>query len=75
MQQGLGGGGRRDGDDDDEFEYDGSGRPPIPKRPTIPERPDDEPGSADEDDLDEWMEWVVDDSPAPAGKKRKYAEA
>ena len=31
--------------------------------------------TADEDDLDEWMEWVVDDSPAPAGKKRKYAEA
>lgn len=42
-------------DDDDnnnngEFEYVGSGRPPIPKRPAIPERPKDEPGSADEED-------------------------
>lgn len=44
-------------DDDDpyeEFEYDGSGRPPIPKRPPIPQRPPDNPGSADElDKLDE----------------------
>ncbi|TBU33603.1 hypothetical protein BD311DRAFT_712819 [Dichomitus squalens] len=59
MQQGLGGGGRRDDDDDDEFEDDGSGRPPIPKRPAIPERPDGEPGSADEDDLDEKPQVVV----------------
>lgn len=53
------GGGGRDNDEDDEFEYDGSGRPPIPKRPAIPERPDDEPGSADEDDLDEKPQIVV----------------
>lgn len=58
MQNGMGGGGR-DNDEDDEFEYDGSGRPPIPKRPAIPERPDDEPGSADEDDLDEKPQIVV----------------
>ncbi|KAI1797415.1 hypothetical protein LXA43DRAFT_878433 [Ganoderma leucocontextum] len=58
IQNGLGGGGRED-DDDDEFEYDGSGRPPIPKRPAIPERPDDEPGSANEDDLDEKPQIVV----------------
>jgi hypothetical protein len=37
----------------DEFEDDGSGRPPIPRRPAIPERPADEPGSADEEDGDE----------------------
>nr|VWO99734.1 Uncharacterized protein [Ganoderma boninense] len=58
MQNGMGGRGR-DADEDDEFEYDGSGRPPIPKRPAIPERPDDEPGSADEDDLDEKPQIVV----------------
>lgn len=58
MQNGMGGGGRDD-EEDDEFEYDGSGRPPIPKRPAIPERPDDEPGSADEDDLDEKPQIVV----------------
>jgi len=40
-----------DEDEYEEFEYDGSGRPPIPKRPPIPERPPDNPGSADE--LDE----------------------
>jgi hypothetical protein len=39
-----------DEDQDDEYEYDGSGRPPIPKRPPIPERPKDEPGSADENE-------------------------
>ncbi|PIL29833.1 hypothetical protein GSI_08040 [Ganoderma sinense ZZ0214-1] len=58
IQNGMGGGGRDD-DEDGEFEYDGSGRPPIPKRPAIPERPDDEPGSADEDDLDEKPQIVV----------------
>ncbi|KAJ7193319.1 hypothetical protein GGX14DRAFT_589039 [Mycena pura] len=49
-----------DEDDDDEFEADdGSGRPPIPRRPAIPERPDDDPGSADEDDGDEKPQVVV----------------
>lgn len=39
-----------DDDDDPEFEPDdGSGRPPIPRRPAIPQRPDDDPGSAEED--------------------------
>ncbi|KAJ7897173.1 hypothetical protein B0H14DRAFT_2677180 [Mycena olivaceomarginata] len=43
-----------------EFEPDdGSGRPPIPRRPAIPERPDDDPGSADEDDGDEKPQIVV----------------
>ncbi|OBZ72406.1 hypothetical protein A0H81_07545 [Grifola frondosa] len=56
LQQRVSGGG---GDDDDELEYDGSGRPPIPRRPSIPERPDDEPGSADEDDADEKPQVVV----------------
>ncbi|KAH9481765.1 hypothetical protein JR316_0006292 [Psilocybe cubensis] len=38
--------------DDDEFEYTGEGRAPIPRRPrpAIPERPADDPGSADEDE-------------------------
>ncbi|KAJ7109917.1 hypothetical protein C8R44DRAFT_883940 [Mycena epipterygia] len=45
---------------DAEFERDdGSGRPPIPRRPAIPERPDDDPGSADEDDGDEKPQVVV----------------
>ncbi|KAJ6503239.1 hypothetical protein C8R47DRAFT_1105262 [Mycena vitilis] len=45
---------------DDEFEPDdGSGRPPIPRRPAIPERPDDDPGSADEDNGDEKPQVVV----------------
>jgi len=48
-----------DSDEDDEYGYDGSGRPPIPKRPTIPERPDDDPGSAQEDDGDEKPQVVV----------------
>src|ERR1700721_1277276 len=38
---------------DDAAEWDGTGRPPIPRRPPIPERPDDDPGSADEDSGDE----------------------
>ncbi|KZT73641.1 hypothetical protein DAEQUDRAFT_422163 [Daedalea quercina L-15889] len=46
-------------EEDDEYEYDGSGRPPIPKRPAIPERPDDDPGSGDEDDGDEKPQVVV----------------
>ena len=60
MQRNLGGaGGHADEDEDDEFEDDGSGRPPIPRRPAIPERPEDEPGSADEDDDDERPQVVV----------------
>ena len=50
-------------DDEDEPQYedydDGSGRPPIPRRPAIPQRPDDDPGSADEDDVDEAPQVVV----------------
>ena len=50
-------------DDEDEPQYedwdDGSGRPPIPRRPAIPQRPDDDPGSADEDDGDEAPQIVV----------------
>ncbi|KAI0034555.1 hypothetical protein K488DRAFT_83850 [Vararia minispora EC-137] len=48
-----------DEDDDDEFEDYGSGRVPIPKRPAIPQRPDDDPGSADEDEPDEAPQIVV----------------
>lgn len=44
---------------DDEFEYDGSGRPPIPRRPAIPERPEDDQGSADEDSGDEKPQVIV----------------
>ncbi|KAF8640258.1 hypothetical protein AX16_010153 [Volvariella volvacea WC 439] len=64
-----GGRGRGGAYEDEEWEYDGSGRPPIPKRPRgepdrderppIPERPDDDPGSADEDDDDEKPQVVV----------------
>ncbi|KAL0571659.1 hypothetical protein V5O48_010299 [Marasmius crinis-equi] len=46
-------------DYDDEWEYDGSGRPPIPRRPAIPERPASQPGSEDEDDGDEKPQVVV----------------
>ncbi|KAG2337450.1 hypothetical protein BDR05DRAFT_970223 [Suillus weaverae] len=48
-------------EDEDEPQYydDGSGRPPIPVRPAIPERPDDDPGSVDEDDVDERPQVVV----------------
>ena len=60
------------GDNDhEEFEYVGSGRPPIPKRPTIPERPKDNPGSADEDDGDEKPQVVV----LKAGKHLTEREA
>ena len=51
--------GQDDSDDEQEFEDDGSGRPPIPRRPAIPERPKDDPGSADEDDLEERPQIVV----------------
>ncbi|KAH9838546.1 uncharacterized protein C8Q71DRAFT_535533 [Rhodofomes roseus] len=51
--------GTAEDEDDDEYEYDGSGRPPIPKRPAIPERPDDDPGSAEEDNGDEKPQVVV----------------
>ncbi|KAG1857859.1 hypothetical protein C8R48DRAFT_606746 [Suillus tomentosus] len=48
-------------EDEDEPQYydDGSGRPPIPVRAAIPQRPDDDPGSADEDDIDERPQVVV----------------
>ena|ERR1700731_2318066 len=36
-------------EDEEEEEWDGTGRPPIPRRPPIPERPADDPGSADEE--------------------------
>ncbi|THH11018.1 hypothetical protein EW145_g919 [Phellinidium pouzarii] len=36
-----------------------SGRPPIPRRPSPPQRPDDDLGSADEDDGDEKPQVVV----------------
>lgn len=45
---------------DDEFEDMGDGRVPIPRRPAIPERPEGDPGSADEeDDMDEKPQVVV----------------
>jgi hypothetical protein len=50
-------------EEEEEWEDDGSGRPPIPKRPrerpAIPERPADDPGSADEDEGDEKPQVVV----------------
>jgi len=63
LQKQIGGRvGNRDQDydeDEDQFEDDGSGRPPIPVRPSIPERPDDDPGSEDEDDGEEKPQVVV----------------
>jgi hypothetical protein len=47
------------GDENQEFEDDGSGRPPIPRRPAIPERPADDPGSGEEDLDDEAPQVVV----------------
>lgn len=44
---------------DDEYYNDGSGRPPIPQRPAVPERPEGDIGSADEDDGDEKPQVVV----------------
>ncbi|KII89677.1 hypothetical protein PLICRDRAFT_90865 [Plicaturopsis crispa FD-325 SS-3] len=58
-------------EEDPEFEDDGSGRPPIPRRPAIPERPDDEAGSEDEDDGDEKPQVVV----LKAGKHLTSREA
>jgi hypothetical protein len=48
-----------DEDEEDEYEWDGTGRPPIPQRPAIPERPEGDPGSASEDDGDEKPQVVV----------------
>jgi len=51
------------GEEDEQWEDDGSGRPPIPRRPRerapIPERPDGDAGSADEEDGDELPQVVV----------------
>ncbi|KAI0703776.1 hypothetical protein BC835DRAFT_1410505 [Cytidiella melzeri] len=46
-------------EEEDGYEYDGSGRPPIPKRPAIPKRPEDDPGSAEEDDEKDLPQIVV----------------
>ncbi|KIM57418.1 hypothetical protein SCLCIDRAFT_1219470 [Scleroderma citrinum Foug A] len=48
-------------EDEDEPQYydDGSGRPPIPLRPAIPDRPKDDRGSASEDDADELPQVIV----------------
>jgi hypothetical protein len=48
-----------EGEDEPQYYDDGSGRPPIPIRAAIPERPDDDPGSVDEDDVDERPQVVV----------------
>jgi len=59
--------------EDEEFEYVGGGRAPIPKRPAIPERPKDDPGSADEEEdfVDERPQVVV----LKAGKHLTEREA
>ncbi|KAF9266375.1 hypothetical protein L218DRAFT_64477 [Marasmius fiardii PR-910] len=65
LQNKMSGNSNEDEEDyDEEWEYvnDGSGRPPIPRRPArppIPERPEDDPGSADEEDGDEKPQVVV----------------
>ncbi|KDR78799.1 hypothetical protein GALMADRAFT_209182 [Galerina marginata CBS 339.88] len=58
-------------DDEEEFEYVGGGRAPIPRRPAIPERPAEDPGSADEDFADEKPQVVV----LKAGKHLTEMEA
>lgn len=62
-----------DEDEDEELEYVGDGRAPIPKRPAIPERPKDDPGSADEEEdfVDERPQVVV----LKAGKHLTEREA
>ncbi|KAF9532641.1 hypothetical protein CPB83DRAFT_847114 [Crepidotus variabilis] len=47
--------------EDEEFEHVGDGREPIPRRPrpAIPERPEGDPGSENEDDVDEKPQVVV----------------
>lgn len=47
--------------EDEEFEQVGGGREPIPRRsrPAIPERPQNDPGSEDEDARDEKPQVVV----------------
>jgi hypothetical protein len=58
---------------DEEFEHIGGGREPIPRRPrpVIPERPDGDPGSADDEDGDEKPQVVV----LKAGKHLTEREA
>jgi len=50
-------------EDSEDTEFDewqaSSGRPPIPRRPSPPQRPEDDPGSANEDDDDEKPQIVV----------------
>lgn len=50
-------------EDSEDTEFDewqaSSGRPPIPRRPSPPQRPEDDPGSANEDDEDEKPQIVV----------------
>ncbi|KAI6039848.1 hypothetical protein EDC04DRAFT_2681891 [Pisolithus marmoratus] len=52
-------GGQAEDEDEPQYYDDGSGRPPIPIRPDIPERPSSERGSASEDDDDEGPQVVV----------------
>ncbi|OCH94835.1 hypothetical protein OBBRIDRAFT_816934 [Obba rivulosa] len=62
MQAKVAGGGRLDGDDDDEGgddEVDEFGRERVRARPPVPERPEGDVGSADEDDEDERPQVVV----------------
>jgi len=46
-------------DDDNDDEYEQDDRPPPPKRPPIPERPEGDRGSADEEEGDEKPQVVV----------------
>ncbi|KAI6025051.1 hypothetical protein PISMIDRAFT_673118 [Pisolithus microcarpus 441] len=52
-------GGQAEDEYEPQYYDDGSGRPPIPVRPDIPERPSSERGSASEDDDDERPQVVV----------------